>query len=80
MSADIKISDSIAPLFYDVKSLAVVLGCSTRHVWRLRDSGKLPAPVQLGGLQKWARSTIDQWIAAGCPAVAPVKKTAKAGR
>ena len=31
----------------DVKAVAVLLGCSSRHVYRLCDAGKMPAPVRL---------------------------------
>ena len=53
---------------YDVKRVAQKLFCSTRHVRRLIDMGKLPAPVRVGSLLRWSPSTIDQWVQAGCPA------------
>jgi excisionase family DNA binding protein len=57
---------SDAPLL-DVKEVARLLGCSTRHVRRLADHGQLPPPVKLGALVRWRRSDIDSWISNGCP-------------
>ena len=56
----------------DVRAVARLLGCSTRHVYRLSDGGRMPPPVKLGALVRWRRSGpdgIEAWIAAGCPAV-----------
>jgi len=51
----------------DVQQLAELLSCSTRHVYRLSDAGKMPGPVRLGSLVRWNRAAIEEWIAAGCP-------------
>jgi excisionase family DNA binding protein len=48
--------------------VAALLACSTKTVYRLADRGALPRPVRLGGLLRWRRGEIDQWIAEGCPA------------
>lgn len=50
-----------------VSDLAAMLNCSTRHCHRMVDSGKMPRPLKLGGLRRWHRATIDQWLADGCP-------------
>ena len=60
----------------DVRSVAEALDCSPRHIYRLCDSGRMPAPVRLGSLVRWDLEEIDRWIAAGCP---PVRKM-KGGR
>ena len=57
------------PALVDIGWVARTLGCSTRHVHRLRDAGKMPRPVRLGHLLRWNRAAIDSWIADGCPAV-----------
>jgi excisionase family DNA binding protein len=54
---------------FDVGGLATLLRCSTRHVTRMSDSGKLPRPLKLGALVRWRRAEIDAWLAAGCPSV-----------
>jgi len=51
----------------DVRAVAALLGCSTRHVYRLSDAGHMPAPVRLGALVRWSRASTEAWIAAGCP-------------
>ena len=66
------------PALLDVKGVAALLGCSARHIYRLSDGGKMPAPVRLGALVRWRRrggpdTGIDDWIAAGCPSMRAVK-------
>jgi len=71
-------SSAVSPAkLVDVEHAAEMLGCSSRHVYRLADAGKMPAPVRLGSLVRWNRSTLEDWIAAGCPPVRTV--TAKGG-
>ena len=53
----------------NVKQVADLLDCSDRHVYRLVDSGRMPRPVKLGGLNRWPTKTIEDWITADCPAV-----------
>lgn len=59
--------DRVPAELLDVRSVARMLGCSPRHVYRLSDSGKMPLPLRLGGLVRWSRQTILDWIANGCP-------------
>ena len=53
----------------DVGTVAALLNCSTRHVYRLTDSGRMPRPLKLGALVRWNRAAVLDWIAAGCPRV-----------
>ena len=53
----------------DVRQVAALLTCSTRHVYRLTDAGRMPRPVNLGRLVRWRRAEIEAWIAEGCPPV-----------
>jgi predicted DNA-binding transcriptional regulator AlpA len=55
------------PDLIDVVAVANKLTCSTRHVRRLADAGKLPPPLKLGNLVRWNRQVIEDWISAGCP-------------
>lgn len=51
----------------DVRSVAVLLGgCSTRHVYRLADAGRMPPPIRLGSLVRWSRAQIMIWLEGGC--------------
>jgi len=51
----------------DVQGVAQLLNCSTRHVYRLSDAGRMPTPIKLGALCRWSKSQIEDWISAGCP-------------
>lgn len=59
------------PLLLDVKGVSALLNCSARHIFRLADLRRLPAPVRIGRLVRWDRRTLEQWISNGCP---PVKR------
>jgi excisionase family DNA binding protein len=50
----------------DVRAVAALLDCSSRHVYRLADSGKMPPPVRIGALVRWPRRAIEDWIRGGC--------------
>lgn len=41
----------------DVGEVAELLGCSARHVYRLADAGRMPAPVRVGALIRWPQPT-----------------------
>jgi excisionase family DNA binding protein len=48
---------------YTVAQLAAALQCSTRHLWRLIDLGRVPGVLRVGRLVRIARATADAWIA-----------------
>ena len=50
---------------YNAADLAVLLKCSVRKIWRMRDANELPACLRLGRLVRWPKPAIDSWIAAG---------------
>jgi len=68
---------AVSPQLLDVQAVAELLGCSQRHVYRLSDAGKMPAPVRLGSLVRWSASAIREWIDQGCP---PCRQARRAGR
>ena len=53
----------------NTREVSTLLQCSQRHVYRLVDAGRMPPPVKLGALIRWTRTSIEEWISAGCPAV-----------
>lgn len=54
----------------DVRAVAALLGgCSTRHVYRLADAGRMPGPVKLGALVRWRRAELKAWLDGGCKPV-----------
>jgi excisionase family DNA binding protein len=62
------------PELLDVRAVARLLGCSTRHVYRLADAGRMPPPLKLGALVRWPRRSVQEWIDGGCK---PVRQTAR---
>jgi excisionase family DNA binding protein len=67
-------ADTRAAALLDVRAVAVLLGCSPRHVYRLSDAGRMPLPVRIGALVRWRRQSIDEWIAGGCKPIAPKER------
>lgn len=61
----------------DVNAVAGMLACSTRHVYRLADAGRMPRPVKLGQLVRWSRAQLETWISDGCPSVRSVRGGAR---
>jgi len=57
------------PPLIDVKEFAAKLSCNPKHVRRMADSGRCPPAIRLGGLRRWSRKEVDDWIADGCPVV-----------
>jgi excisionase family DNA binding protein len=62
-------ADAPAAALLDVRAVAALLGCSPRHVYRLADAGRMPAPVKIGALVRWRRQSIEEWISGGCEPV-----------
>lgn len=50
-----------------IHDVATLLDCSTRHIYRLVDTRRIPQPIKLGAMLCWVRADFEQWIAAGCP-------------
>ena len=55
-----------APQLLDVRAVAEMLGCSTRHVYRMSDAAKMPSPLRLNSLVRWSQKSIVEWIDSGC--------------
>lgn len=51
----------------NVGDVATLLGISRRHVWSLRATGRLPAPIRLGRSTRWVEGELRRWLAAGAP-------------
>ena len=58
--------EPVAAQLLDVRAVAALLCCSTRHVYRLQDAGLIPPAVRLGALVRWRRQEIEDWINGGC--------------
>ena len=46
-----------------VGEIAMILGISTRSVWRLVARGDLPQPVQVGSARRWFESDVTAYLA-----------------
>lgn len=66
------------PALIDQETVRGMLACSPRHVSRMAAAGLMPKPIKLGSLLRWNRAVIEQWIAAGCPAVERREEAANA--
>ena len=64
-----KVHETPSPVLLDVKAVAKLLACSTRHVYRLADGGRMPPPIHLGSLVRWKPEELARWLADGCPKV-----------
>lgn len=74
-TASLPPTDAPAAQLLDVRAVAALLDCSSRHVYRLADTGRLPPPIRLGSLVRWRRAELLDWLAAGCP---PVRQAGRA--
>jgi excisionase family DNA binding protein len=62
-------------MLLDVQTVAELLGCSQRHVYRMSDAGRMPAPIKLGALVRWSATSIREWVDRGCPPVRGSKRS-----
>lgn len=59
--------DTRPPALLTVEEVARLIACSTRNVYRLADSGRIPRPMKIGGMVRWSAAAVDAWLADGCP-------------
>ena len=55
-----------ASLLLTVRDLSRLLSVSVPTLWRWDASGKLPRAIKIGGIKRWPRATIEEWITLGC--------------
>jgi len=55
------------PHLLTFRQLRELLQVSHGTLHRLIATGKVPPSMKVGATHRWARSTIDAWLAAGCP-------------
>ncbi len=53
---------SQAPQIMTKADLAALIQLSARSVERLARTGKLPAPIVIGGSRRWRRSEVEAWL------------------
>jgi prophage regulatory protein len=57
----------LLPLVVDARRLAKLLCAGIRTVRSWDSSGKLPAPIRIGGRVVWRVDEIREWLEAGAP-------------
>ena len=62
-----------------VNAVATMLACSPRTIYRLADTGRIPAPARIGGMVRWPRESLERWVADGCPVPTNGQDSAKTG-
>lgn len=67
-------SPDVSEQMLRVKDIARKLRCSPRQVYRLVETGRIPAPHRIGGLLRWSPTVIQRWIDTGCAAIQEVKE------
>ena len=70
MAGTIKTQDKLL----SAEAVGKMLSLSRRQIFRLNSSGKIPAPIRIGGAVRWSEETIRRWLSYG----APDKKTFEA--
>lgn len=50
------------PELLDVRQIAALIGCSTSTVWRWCAADSFPKPVRIGGVTRWRRREVLDFI------------------
>lgn len=66
------VRDSLASML-TVREVAYLLRSSVRTVYRLRSEGKVPMSVKIGGLVRWNRAELENWLQNGCILAKPAR-------
>ncbi len=61
MSETTKMQDRLL----NAEAVGKMLSLSRRQIFRLNSSGKIPAPIRIGGAVRWSAQEISAWLAAG---------------
>lgn len=66
MTTTVATVESSPPLL-SAREAASLCGLGLSTWWRYLSSGKIPAPVRIGGSVRWRRNELHAWMAANCP-------------
>lgn len=62
------VADGPLPFMMTESELGRELRLSAKSIRRMHEAGKLPRPVLVASRSlRWARGTISEWLARGCP-------------
>ena len=59
--------ESDETMLFDANGAARVCAMSRTAWYKRMACGQVPRPVRIGGLVRWRRRELEDWIAAGCP-------------
>lgn len=60
-------AEALTPELLTTAQAARLCGMGERTFWRHSRSGAAPAPKHIGGLVRYSRRELLEWIEAGCP-------------
>lgn len=63
---DSKMDNDKAELL-DAKAVGQILRVTRRHVYRLMNKKQIPQPLRVGGVLRWRRIELQEWLSAGAP-------------
>lgn len=66
MSSGDSSTSAIVPELLTTCEAARLTGMGERTIWRHSRSGLAPAPIRIGGLIRYRRAELLDWIAGGC--------------
>jgi len=66
---EMSVPSEVAAELLTTSQVAKLINAGERTVWRWSRSGRMPAPVRIGGAVRFRRQEILEWIGNGCPRV-----------
>jgi excisionase family DNA binding protein len=54
-------------LLIDTREASRLLKVSSRTIWGMSHSGRMPSPIKIGKAVRWNRVELQDWVHAGCP-------------
>lgn len=64
----------------NVDEVAKFLTVSVRTIHRLKDAGRMPMPLRIGGCLRWELSVLEAWVADGAPNLRQLNLSGARGR
>ena len=61
------LAEQAASPLLNARMAAALCGLGLSTWWRYLSSGKVPAPVRIGGSVRWRRDELYAWMEADCP-------------
>ena len=55
-------------LLIDARQATKLLNLSSRTLWTMYNTGRMPQPIRIGRAIRWSFDELRTWVAEGCPA------------